>query len=354
MSDSSYQMLVGTPGNEKPQKAINDNTLTEWLDYSFKESGGPGYSSVLFNTLRGVRMLGPGNQQVPIPDDCIGLAFISRPMLNLSDSNVIKNPQLHALYNPERGSIQAYIKGLLDPVWGDANDSSHSLLDPLNPWMSLLTNLLKVSSGFPDLQMNVDKSDPGFRKQVYQYVSGIVKVNYDYDMSLSFHAMKPNIIPAIFNYWLHYIEGVTLGDEGMEPYPDALLQNYIDFDCRIYHIILNSNFKNIEGLYMSVQSIPHTFPSGAYSTIDNTGDTLHGQGQDEFSINMSTVGFRFDNVRIADQFNRTTVGRNPRMHPEVRANYYRKLEVNEYFEGAYGAYAWININEMTLEYWGKI
>ena len=347
---------TATPGIQEPATPLTElqtaANIDEWLDYAFHENGGPGYTSALVNMLRGVRILGPGNQMAPIPDDTIGLVFINRPMINLSDENVLKHPQLHALYKPKKNSLMAYVKGLLDPKWGDANSGLSDILDPLYPWVAPFTNLVKVSSGFPDVSLNVSKSAPGIRKEVYQYVDGILKVNYDYDMRLSFYTVKPNIMSYIFDVLNHYIEGVKLGDEGLEPYPEALFQNYRDYDFRIYHIILNKNMRNIEGLYCNGYCWPNTYPSGAFSVIDRTKNSLRGQGQDELEISFPSVAFRYNNLRIADMFNRTTLQRNKNMHPSVRDTYYRKLSLSEYFAGAYQVYPWININTMELEYWG--
>jgi hypothetical protein len=344
----------GTPGNQAPDRALTGETLDEWIEHAFRENGGPGYGSALINMLKGVRILGPGNQMAPIPDDNIGLVFVNRPLLNLSDENVVLHQQLLPLYEPPRNSLQAYVKGLLDPVWGRANSGDDDLLDPLYAWIAPITNLCKVSSGFPDVSLNVAKSTPGLRKEVYQYVDGILKVNYDFDMRLSMHNPKPNIIPFIFDVWNHYIEGVTLGDEGMEPYDEALTQNYRDYDCRVYHIILGKDMRSIEGIYCNGYSWPNTYPSGAFSTIDRTTNTLRGQGQDEVEITFPSVIFRYNNIRIADQFNRTTVFFNPNLHPQVRDMHYRKLKFSEYFSGAYKAYPWININTMQMEYWSRI
>jgi hypothetical protein len=343
-----------TPGNEQPTIALDSNTVEEWREYVFRENGGPGYNSALVNMLKGVRILGPGNQMAPIPDDTIGLVFINRPLLNLSDENVIKHPQLLPLYEPTRNSLQHYVKGLLDPVWGRANSGNDALHDPMYPWMAGLTNCLKVSSGFPDVSLNVEKSQPGIRKEVYQYVSGILKVNYDYDMRLSFHNPKPNFVPFIFDVINHYIEGVTLGDEGLEPYPEALLQNYRDYDMRIYHVIMNKNMRSIEGLFCNGYSWPNTYPSGAFSAIDRTQNSLRGQGQDEVEITFPSIAFRYNNIRIADMFNRTTLFFNPNMSAQVREQNFRQLKVSEYFEGGYAAYPWINVNSMEMEYWSPL
>lgn len=359
MSDMSTVPGMGdlerTPGLSPPKSTnIDFTTLPSFLDYAFRENGGPGYQSALVNMLRGIRILGPGNQLAPVPDDTIGLVFVSRPLCNLSDENVRLHEQLLPLYQPRPNSLMGYIKGMLDPVWGRANPNQ--LLDPFTAWITPITNLVKVSSGFPDLSLNMGKSQPGFRKEVRQYVDGILKFNYDYDMRQTFYNPKPNFLPYMFEAWLHYIDGVSLGDEGMEPYDEALDANYTDYDCRIYHMILNKNMRNIEWIFCNAGAVPTTFPSGAFSTIDRTGDTLRGQGQDEFEINFSCEGFRFGNVSVADMFNRTTLFFNPNMHPSRRASYYRKLEFKDYYGDQYqaGLYPWININTMELEYWGPL
>ena len=346
--------LTRTPGNIAPKQPISRENLNEYFNYVFKENGGPGYDSALANLLRGIRILGPGNSMAPIPDDTIGLAFASRPMLNLSDENVIKHPQLLPLYKPARNSFMAYIKGMLDPIWGAANSGDDALLDPLSAWIVPMTNFLKVSSGFPDLSLNVGKSQPGFRGEVYSYVDGILKVNYDFELRQSYYNTKPNFLPYLFEVWVHYIEAVTLGDEGMEPRWEALQSNYLDYTTRIYHIIMNKNMRNIEWVFCCGGCFPTTFPSGAFSTIDRTQNTLRGQGQDELEINFTAQGFRFSNVRVADQFNRTTLRTNPNMHPSVREKYYKRMAFKDYYLSGYGSYPWINLATMEMEYWGKI
>lgn len=345
--------LDATHGIQPPKNPLTENTVDEWLDYVFRENGGTSYQRPLLNMLRGVRILGPGNQMAPVPDDTIGLVFVSRPLLNLSDDNVRKHPQMISLYNPSKNSLQAYTKGLLDKQWADSNMHGSGVLDPHFAWIPPIANLVKVSSGFPDSSISIGKSDPGIRKQVYQFVNGILKVNYDYDIRMTFHNPKPNILPYIFDMWEHYIDAVKLGDEGMYPYPEALIQNYKDYDCRIYHIILNKNLRNIEGIYCCMDAIPNTYPSGSFSTIDNTRNSLLGQGQDELDINFSSTVFRYNNTRVSSMFNQTTAFFNPNMADGLRERTHVKLSVKEYMSGSYNCYPWINQETMELEYWRK-
>lgn len=323
------------------------------LDFAFQENGGPGYTTALSGALKGIRILGPGNEMLQLPDNVIGLNFVSRPLLNLSDSNIRLHENLVNLESPRNHSIQGYVKGMLDKRSGQL--MSNDLFDNKYAWIPLLTNLCKVSTGFPDVSLNFSKSSPGFRNQVYQRVDGILTFNMDLNIRQTYSAMKPNILPMLFESWVQYIEGVTLGDEGMSPYPEALIQNYVDYDCRIYHLIMNKNMRSLEGIYCTGGSAPNMLPVGAQSTIDRTSDSNRGQGQDEYEMNFEGVGFRFNSVIACDMFNRCSYYFNPELEPQVRNNYYRKLEVAEYFSAQYGnqrIYPLINIKTMELEYWG--
>lgn len=363
-NSSPLTRLDKTPGLEKPDSLTNfkrsesgdieKNKYDEFLDFALEENGGPGYSSALSSLLKGTRILGPGNEQAPIPDDVIGLPFVSRPLLNLSDTNIERHDLLRNLVRPRPNSIQGYVKGMLDRRWGAGNPNE--LLDNETAWITPLTNLCKVSEGFPDMSLNIKKSSPGIRNQVYTNVDGILTFNGDLNLRQSYFTAKPNILPLLFETWVHYIEGVKLGDELMSPYPEALQQNYIDYDTRIYHLILNKNLRSIEGIYCNAAGAPNTLPVGAQSGIDRTQSTARGQGQDEYQMNFEGVGFRFNSLLVCSMFNKTTYYFNPNMRPEVRATYYRKLRVDEYFAYQYGkkggVYPVINIESMELEYWG--
>jgi len=338
----------------KPVVALTNTDIVSMLDYAFSESGGPGYQTPVVKSLSGLRMFGPGHQFIPIADDAIGLPFVSRPLLNLSDENVSRYPGLFPLYKSRPNSIMSYLRGMLDRQWGLANSGSVAMLDPYTAWMTPLSNYCKVSSGFPDLSLNVGTSSPGFRQEVYRYITGILQQNGSYPMRQSYYMSQPKFMPYLFEIWLNYINEVTLGDNGLEPYDEALRQSYQDYDCRIYHIILNRNMRNIEWIFCNASCIPTTFPSGAFSTIDKTQNTLRGQGQDEFDIQFDSIAFRYGNVNVARMFNSTTEFFNRELEDKTRASKYTRLTFDQYYGSNYSqVYPYINLDSMTLEYWVK-
>lgn len=356
--------LIKTPGLVRPEvlkqavdqtqppSALNQADILSMLDYAFSERGGPGYQSPVIKSLSGLRMFGPGHQFIPIADDAIGLPFVSRPLLNLSDDNVSRFPGLFPLYRSRPNSIMSYVRGMLDKQWGLANSGAVQFLDPYTAWMTPLTNYCKTSNGFPDLSMTISTSSPGFRQEVYRFISGILQHNGAYPMRQSYYMSQPKFLPYIFEIWLNYMNEVTLGDNGLEPYDEALKQSYQDYDCRIYHIILNRNMRNIEWIFCNASCVPSTYPSGAFSTIDRTQNSLRGQGQDEFDIQFDCIAFRYGNVTVAKMFNSTTEYFNPDMKDATRGSKFRRLKFDEYYGSGYSrVYPYINLDDMTLEYW---
>lgn len=319
------------------------------FDKAFTENGGPSYTSPLGNVLKGIRILGPGIQLAPIADDVIGLMFMPRPMLNLSDDNVIKSPRFAPFYRAQPGSLASYVRGLLD--YQSANLYPHPALDNKLAWIAPFTNLLKRSDGFPDLDLEFNKSQPGIRNEVFQSPQGILEENGALTMNQTYYNPKPGFMPYIFETWESYIPEVRIGDHGMEPYPEAVFANYWDFDTRIYHFIMNKDVRHIEQMYMTVQSVPSTYPMGGLAGIDNEATVRRGQGQDELSIQFSSIGARFNTYEVVDGFNGSTVFFNPSMGDSTRTSTYKKLRPGEFLTYNYSAYPWINIETMELEWW---
>lgn len=341
MSDSSNSDFTG-------------ETLTNRFDVfndAFSQDGGAGWASPLGNILRGIKFLGPGVQLAPVSDDVIGLSFVSRPLLNLSDENVMRSPAFSNFFKAGSGSIAGYIRGVLD--YRSAALYPHPALDNNTAWIPPLTNLLKTSDGFPDLDLEFETSQPGIRNEIYQWPSSILEPNGHFSINQTYHNPKPGFLPYLFEMWERYIPEVRLGDNNMEPYPEAIFGKYWDFDCRIYHFIMNKDVRHIENMFMTIQSIPSTFPMGALAGINNDSSSRRGQGQDEISVSFSTIGARFNTFEVMDGFNGTTEFFNPAMADNRRSGSYRKLSGSEFLKYQYKAYPWINVDTMELEWWAK-
>lgn len=314
--------------NLENRKDIFDNALLL--------SNSPGYTAPFLNSLRGLRILGRGPAMMPLADDTIGLMLITRPQLDLSDDNISKSEKLISMYGGSQYNLSSFIRGTLDERWGAAH--SPIGLNNKSPFITCLTEYLKVSTGFSDLQMRVETTEPGIRDQVYQRVASKLEENGSYTMSQTYYNPKGSVIQTLFHHWMTYISEVVSGDRQCGPRDWYLLANRIDFDCRIYHLIMNKDAEFLEHIYATVQSIPTSFPAGSVANIDNTQTTLRGEGQDDFSVQFSSTGMRFDEWGLIQSFNEHTFAYNPRLKPAVRNQYYRELSSSEYSAYNYGAY----------------
>lgn len=340
---------------DKQQKPLNpftgevDPNLKVWLNDIFKENGGGSYLSPLGNILHGIKILGNGIQLAPLADDTIGLMFMPRPVLNLSDENVSKSPRFAKLYKADANTLGGYIRGLLDYRVG--RTYNHPALDNKNAWLPLLTNLLRKSDGFPDLELESTSGQPGIRQETYQWIEGILETNGLLTINQTYKNVKGGILPYLFSVWEHYIPEVRLGDHGMEPYFEAQHQNYWDFDTRIFHLFMNPNMVNIESIYMTIQSVPSTHPQGSLASIDYEQNSRRGPGQDTYDIQFKSIGARADTFECIDAFNGSTTFFNPDMKDGRREKVYRKLDPSEFLDHNFKAYPWINLNTMELEWW---
>lgn len=296
----------------------------------------PGYTSPLMNSLRGLRILGKGPAMMPMADNTIGLALVTRPRLNLTDDNISRSEKLMSLYGATQYSVGAYIRGMLDERWAAANNPL--FLNNKIPFITCLTEYLKVSTGFGDLQIRMDMSEPGLRDQVYQRVASKLEENGSFSIQQTYFNPKPSVIQGLFQVWEDYISEVVSGDRQCGPRDRYLMGNRIDYDCRIYHLIMNKDTEYLEHIFASVQSIPTTYPAGAMATIDNSGTNLRGEGQDDFTVQFSSVGQRQDEIGLIQAFNEHSFLYNPNIRPEVRDRYYRELKSDEYIAYNYGAY----------------
>lgn len=308
----------------------------EIFDASLLEGTSPGWSSPLINSLRGFKILGQGPAMMPLSDNTIGLPFVTRPQLNLTDDNISRSEKLVSLYGVGQNSMGAYIRGMLDERWAASN--AGIILENRNPFIVPLTTFIKTSNGFNDLQISVETSEPGIRGQVYQRVASKLEFNEAYTINQTYYNPKPSVLQALFQYWEDYISEVVSGDRQVTPRDWYLMGNRIDYDCRIYHLIMNKDAMFLEHIFATVQSIPTTYPAGAIAGIDTTQNTLRGEGQDDFSIQFASVGQRQDEWGLIQSFNEHSFLYNPSLMPAVRNNYYRELKVTEYTAYSGGAF----------------
>lgn len=338
---------------DNPEVFINEEARKQYFDLMLLNNNTPGYTAPTLNSFRGFNPFNSGPAMMQISDAVIGLMFITRPHLNLADSNIYRSEKLISLAEANTNDLSGYVRGLLDPTWATKTFGAdgHPMLDNNMPFISCLNEYLKTSTGFSDLQLKINTTEPGIRQQVYQHVNGKLEENGKFTIQQTYHSPKPMLIQTMFQHWLGYISEVKSGDNQFTPHPQFLIGHRCDHDCRIYHLLMNVDTEYLESLFATVQSIPENYPAGAIADIDRTQNTLRAQGQDEFSMQFSSVGMRFDELSLIKSFNEHVYLFNPDLQSDVESGNpqrWRMLKISEYSAYRYMMYPLLLVTQRDV------
>ncbi len=337
---------------------------------------GPSFEMDNFDDLLSVAGLGPldsamtasfwgvrrGGQKIPIPlpYENTGITFFTKPRLCLSDSNLLGNI-LSVLASTDTKSMARAIRAFLDPYTGGTPHSETAtaakgmniqvyksdLVDPLNPFITILGNSCISMTGFPDSDLNVYTSPEGVFHESWSMADDIITLYGRYDLNCTFRNMYGDPIGTMIYLWLFYISGVYTGD--LYPYIDSILDNEIDYQTRIYRFTLDPTRTRIVRMFCCGAAFPTAANTGAnfnYSEGKNLIDESN-----EYSINFNCSGAVYYDVRILKWFNKTVCNFNPKMNDGVREKSYILIPPAKHHSMDNIGYPRINPDNMNLEWW---
>lgn len=257
----------------------------------------------------------PGS--IPINRDMHGLTFFTRPRLNLTNDNIRTVRQLTPLLTKESMSIQRIIRCLLDPELARSGSISSPFVDSQQAFIPMLTNNLLSMSGWPDLEARMFTSHEGVYGEAFSMVDSVVQNYSTYDITANFRNIPGDPITLMFLIWLHYMSQVYLGN--IVPYPDALIQNEIDYNTRIYRLVLDATKTKVQKIAACGASLPWSCPIGAAFNFES--DRPLNQSNDQLTIQFRCMGAQYQDDILIDEFNRTTALFNDTMS----ASYFKTL-----------------------------
>ncbi len=295
---------------------------------------------------------------VPMNKDHYGMVFFTRPMLNLQSANLKNVRRYYPLLTNETMSVHRAVRCMLDPrlqlygnevnVSGDSMGLECPLIDPLNAFMPLLSNHIDSFSGVPDVVVPLYNSPEGQYREVHTMVDGTV-INYSsYNITATFRNSRGDPITKIFDYWTHYMGHVFEGL--LVPYTDMMIANLIDYQTRIYRLILDPSRKTVVGIWAPGVAIPIMVPGGTrfdFNSEKPYNDT-NGKIQMQFQCNGSIV----DDEILVWSFNRVVGAFNPSMRTETtREQNMVKIDREEMALFNCRAYPRIDPQTRELEWW---
>jgi hypothetical protein len=238
---------------------------------------------------------------IPINKDNYGLVFFTRPQLNLTTENISAERFLGPLLTNQAESIQRIVRMYLDPRLGATSDNySCPFVDNKNAFMPLLTNHCISCTGWQDVLLDTYTSQPGAYKEVYSQVDGIFKNYTPYDITATFRNMQGDPITLLMLVWTFYQAAVFEGK--LAPYPDFLVKNEIDYNTRIYRLVLDQNKRFVQKIACTGASYPVNVPIG--NAFNFEVETPINEANKEIAIQFKSVGARYMDDIIVHDFNK--------------------------------------------------
>jgi hypothetical protein len=243
---------------------------------------------------------------VPINKDSFGLTFFTRPQLNLSTPNIRSDRRFIPLLTNLDTSIQRIIRCYLDPRLNNVGNASEKefsckFVDNKNAFIPLLTNHLNSCSGWPDIALDTYTSKPGAYKEVYSQVDSVSDIYSAYDITATFRNMVADPITSMFFIWTLYQSLVFQGI--LVPYPDFIIKNEIDYNTRIYRLVLDPTRKYIQKIGCCGAAYPVGVPMGAAFNFEN--DKPINMSNNEIQITFKCLGACYQDDIIIHEFNKT-------------------------------------------------
>ena len=239
------------------------------------------------NNLYGINFNQTGNA-VPRAKDAQGFVFFTRPQLNMSSRNLTNYRGFYNLLTQNQVSYQRYTRLMLDPRLGyGPNGLTSSLVDAQNAFTPILTNNVMSLSGWPDLSVPTYTTETGIYGQEASYVDGITNHWEAYDLDVTFKNTRGNPLIYMFYIWIKYQALVFEGI--LNPYLDMIVENEIDYNTRIYRIVLDQQKRYVHHIACTGASFPVNVPSG--NLFDYSVESPFNTRNAELNIRFRCSGF---------------------------------------------------------------
>ena len=339
-------------------KALDSNLSLTNIDDLLSISGlGPVDSAVTAN-FWGIRRAGHA-LAAPLPYENTGMTFFTKPRLKLTDDNILGNI-LSVLASEDPRSMPRAIRAFLDPYTGGSDTRTvtnlkgmnirqykSDLVDPLNPFITILGNNCISMTGFPDSDLNTYTAPEGVFHETWSMADDIVTLFGRYDLNCTFRNMYGDPLGTMIYLWLYYMSAVYIGD--LYPYIDSIIDNEIDYQTRIYRLVLDPTRTRVLRMFCSGASFPTAANTGANFNYTE-GKPLVDESN-EYSVNFTCSGAVYYDVRVIKWFNKTVTNFNVNMLDGRRESVYKKIPYEKLQSMDMMGYPRINPENMDLEWW---
>lgn len=286
---------------------------------------------------------------IPINKDYYGLAFFTKPDLRLDNSNCYRMRKFSSMLTTRENSLPRAIRAMLDFRHNTHNEESYScgLIDPKQIFIPILTNQLISMSGWQDVELPTWTSDAGVYGEQISFADGIAEIYRCYDITCNFRNIPGDPITMMFYYWVLYAAAVYEGV--LSPYANNAAENAIDYQTRIYRIILDSSKRFVQKIACVGAAFPTTVPIGTSFNFDS--DTPINRN-DQITVNFRAIGAEYVDDMIIHDFNLAVcIGNEDMLDDQREKAGLVKIPYEYIFLFNYLGYPRINPHNSELEWW---
>jgi hypothetical protein len=286
---------------------------------------------------------------VPMNKDYFGMTFFTRPRMNMSTANLRQVRQFAPLLTTNPNSLQRVIRCMLDTESGKRNVDQYSsaLVDDQQAFIPILTNQLVSMGGWPDMELPHWTSKPGVYQENYSMADGNAFVFRAFELQCNFRNIPGDPITTLMLSWVLYaalvFEGILM------PYPEMIVENEIDYQTRIYRLVLDSNRRYVQKIAATGAAYPILAPIG--SAFNFESDTPINRSSDQVSVSFHCMGALYQDDILIKEFNQTVVNQNYHMNDKFRAQYMKQIPPGTTQLFNHSGYPRINPATYELEWW---
>lgn len=331
---------------------INNSSLDDY----FSKTAIGSIDRAIGNNLYGInhRQTAP---MVPNNKDLYGYTFFVRPQLNMQDDNIRNIRLFYPLLTKLDTSIQRFVRTTLDPrlmtgyrfKGGSVAPMSCPIVDNENAFIPVLSNNLLSVSGWPDVVAPTYTSERGLYNEAWSIVDGITRYYESFNLECTWRNTRGDPILYLFYIWMNYQSFLFEGK--MVPYLDYLADNVIDYNTRIYRLIMDPYKDRVTKIANTGVAFPESVPIG--SMFDFNHETPYSEANKEITIRFKCLGAEYlDDVSI-HEFNQTVNMFNAAMSPNQAIRESGMVKINKSILTSFNFRGYPRINENTyeLEWW---
>lgn len=341
---------TGTVPQRDDESLLGAGRVTgeDLLERITRSTGYNSTKSLISSTYYGLNHRGLG-LSAPINQDQYGLTFFTKPRLNLGDRNLVLDRTFTPMLSTASESVARAVRAMLDPVGAKFNGRGSGLVDNNQAFIPLLSNTLMSLSGWPDPYVDVYTSRSGLYKEQWAMVDGFSKIYEALDLSANFKNIVDDPISYLFYIWTQY---AALVHEGvMDPYPEMIIEHEIDYQTRIYRLVLDQTRRFVTKIAACGAGFPTSNSLG--SAFDFNAEKPYSDQNDQISVTFKCLGAIYLDPILVQEFNEVVQIFNPNMRTggNRRSQHYMLIPPHLEHLFANQGYPQINPDTMAMEWW---